>query len=87
MSNWKIFIQTMRGMGRRCPIYFGAIFFMSVSWAMFSVITSFLLKRVVDIAQNGDVYRLLWSICGSIIGGIAALLIYKEATIIYNVEA
>ena len=83
MSNWKIFIQTMRGMGRRCPIYFGAIFFMSVSWAMFSVITSFLLKRVVDIAQNGDVYRLLWSI----IGGIAALLIYKEATIIYNVEA
>ena len=65
-------------MGRRCPIYF---------WAMFSVITSFLLKRVVDIAQNGDVYRLLWSICGSIIGGIAALLIYKEATIIYNVEA
>ena len=74
-------------MGRRCPIYFGAIFFMSVSWAMFSVITSFLLKRVVDIAQNGDVYRLLWSICGSIIGGIAALLIYKEATIIYNVEA
>lgn len=87
MSNWKIFIQTMRVMGRRCPIYFGAIFFMSVSWAMFSVITSFLLKRVVDIAQNGDVYRLLWSICGSIIGGIAALLIYKEATIIYNVEA
>lgn len=43
-------------MGRRCPIYFGAIFFMSVSWAMFSVITSFLLKRVVDIAQNGDVF-------------------------------
>ena len=89
MSNWKIFIQTMRVMGRRCPIYFGAIFFMSVSWAMFSVITSFLLKRVVDIAQNGDVYRL--KLHGfqtdNIIGGIAALLIYKEATIIYNVEA
>ncbi|MBQ9142534.1 MAG: ABC transporter ATP-binding protein [Lachnospiraceae bacterium] len=87
MKQWEIFRKTMGVMGRRCPVYLIAIFFMSTGWAAFSVMTSLLLKDVVDAAQSGEESRIPVIIAVNVIGGLIALLIYRAAAIAYNVEA
>lgn len=87
MKQWKIFIKTMKMMGKRCGIYLTAIFFMSTGWAVFSVMTSLLMKDVVDAAQNGNVGDIPMIIAVNVIGGFLALLVYRAAAIAYNVEA
>lgn len=87
MKLWKLFVRTMKIMGRRCIIYLLSIFFMSACWAMFSVLSSLLMKNVVDAAQNRDSHRMIYIIVGNVAGGIISLVIYRLATITYNVEA
>ena len=74
-------------MGKRCPIYLAGIFFMSTGWAMFSVMSSLLMKNVVDAAQTGDTDRMRNVIILNVLGGIVSMLIYRAAAITYNVEA
>ncbi len=77
----------MKVMGKRMYLYLGAIFVMSVTFSMFSIMSSLLMKSVVDIAQVGE-YQKLATTIGVIVGiGIVSLLIYRVATICYNVEA
>lgn len=64
-----------------------AIFFMSSSFAMFSVMASMLMKNVVDVAQTGDSRRLLVVIIGNVAGGFVSLLVFRKSSIVYNVEA
>ncbi|MDO5402629.1 MAG: ABC transporter ATP-binding protein [Eubacteriales bacterium] len=87
MSTWKAFIFTMKIMGKRCWIYLVSIFVMSTSFAMFSVMSSLLMKNVVDAAQTGDTRQMFYTIAGSVFGGLISLLIYRKSAIIYNVEA
>ncbi len=87
MKQWKIFVKTMGIMGRHCPVYLLGIFFMSTGWAAFSVMSSLLLKSVVDAAWAERVNKIPAIIAGNIIGGLIALLIYRAAAIVYNVEA
>lgn len=87
MSQWKIFVKTMQIMGKRSIPYLMGIFFMSTGWALFAVMTSLLMKNVVDAAENGSVSQIPIIIAGNVVGGLAALLIYRAATIVYNVEA
>ncbi len=87
MKLWKLFARTMKVMGNRCIIYMLAIFFMSASFAMFSVMSSLLMKNVVDAAQSGDSKRMFIVIAGNVAGGFISLLIYRKAAIVYNVEA
>ncbi|MBQ7774790.1 MAG: ABC transporter ATP-binding protein [Lachnospiraceae bacterium] len=87
MKQWNIFVKTMGIMGKNCGKYLLGIFFMSTGWAAFSVMTSLLLKNVVDAAQSGMVSRIPVIIAINVVGGIAALLIYRAAAIAYNVEA
>lgn len=87
MRLWKLFVRVMKLMGKRCPLYLTAIFFMSAGWSMFSVMSSLLIKNVVDAAQSGDVRKMGYVIVGNIVGGIVALLIYRVSAITYNVEA
>lgn len=87
MKQWSIFKQTMRVMGKHCPAYLLGIFFMSTCWAAFSVMTSILLKNVVDAAQSAQVNRIPWIIAGNILGGVVILLLYRAGAIVYNVEA
>lgn len=87
MKLTKLFFRTMKIMGSRCAIYLAGIFFMSTGWAMFSVMSSLLVKNVVDAAQTGDVPRMRNVIIGNILGGLAAMLVYRAAAIVYNVEA
>ena len=77
----------MKVMGKRMYLYLGAIFVMSVTFSMFSIMSSLLMKSVVDIAQVGE-YQKLATTIGVIVGiGIVSLLIYRVATICYNVDA
>lgn len=87
MKQWKIFVKTMSLMGKHCVAYLLGIFFMSTGWASFSVMTSILLKNVVDAAQAGKASRIPLIIIGNVIGGLLVLLIYRAAAIVYNVEA
>lgn len=87
MKTWQVFIRTMKIMGKHCPVYLAGIFFMSTGWAMFSVMSSLLMKNVVDAAQTGDSERMLQVIIGNVVGGIVSLLVYRVAAVVYNVEA
>lgn len=87
MENYKLFRRTMKMMGNKMYIYLGSIFVMSVSFAMFSIMSSLLMKSVVDIAQTGEYERMAATIAVIVIVGVLSLLIYRVATIRYNVEA
>ena len=87
MKQWKIFIKTMGIMGKHCVPYLLGIFFMSTGWAFFSVMSSILLKDVVDAAESGSADRIPVIIAGNVVGGLLAMLIYRAAAITYNVEA
>ncbi len=68
MQNYKLFIRSMRVMGKKRFVYLGSIFVMSVTFALFGIMSSLLMKCVVDIAQTGEYERLGYSIvahCGS----------------------
>lgn len=86
MNSVKVFFRSMHKMGNRAPIYLLAILGMSVSYAMFSVMGSFLMKNVVDMAAAGQ-NNLLKTVIIIVLAGLIFLLIYACCTIIYNVEA
>ncbi len=86
-NTWKLFCRTMRVMGKRRFFYYAAILAMSVGMAMFSVLSSLLMKGVVDIAQTGDFHRLIFIIAGCVSAGIISLLVYRKGAVVYNVEA
>lgn len=87
MENFKLFIRSMKVMGKRLPVYLFAILMMSVSLAVFSVMKSLLMKSVIDIAQEGR-YQSLAATIAIIVGtGLFSLIIYRFAAITYNVEA
>ena len=54
MQNYKLFIRSMRVMGKKRFVYLGSIFVMSVTFALFGIMSSLLMKCVVDIAQTGE---------------------------------
>lgn len=86
MNSEKVFFRSMHKMGNRAPIYLLAILGMSVSYAMFSVMGSLLMKNVVDMAAAGQ-NNLLKTVIIIVLAGLIFLLIYACCTIIYNVEA
>lgn len=87
MNSVKVFFRSMHKMGNRAPIYLLAILGMSVSYAMFSVMGSLLMKNVVDMAAAGQNNHLLKTVIIIVLAGLIFLLIYACCTIIYNVEA
>lgn len=87
MENYKLFVRSMKVMGNKMYIYLGAILVMSISFAMFGIMSSFLMKSVVDIAQTGEYRKLAGTIAVIVVIGVVSLLIYRVATIRYNVEA
>ena len=87
MNQWKIFIKTINIMGKRCFLYFLGILFMSIGWSLFAIMTSLLMKNVVDAAENGNATKIPLIIIGNIICGFISLVIDREAAILYNVEA
>lgn len=87
MNSVKVFFRSMHKMGNRAPIYLLAILGMSVSYAMFSVMGSLLIKNVVDMAAASGQNNFLKTVIIIVLAGLIFLLIYACCTIIYNVEA
>lgn len=87
MNSEKVFFRSMHKMGNRAPIYLLAILGMSVSYAMFSVMGSLLMKNIVDMAAALGQNNLLKTVIIIVLAGLIFLLIYACCTIIYNVEA
>ena len=87
MKKTKLLLRSIVVMGRRAPVYLLAILGMSISFAMFSVVGSILMKSVVDMALVGDQAELLLMVLVITCGGFFSLLIYGFCTITYNVEA
>lgn len=86
-NTWQLFCKTMRVMGKRRFLYYGSILLMSVTMAMFAVLSSLLMKCVVDISQTGDYRKLAYMIGVIVLSGIVVLLLYRKAAVVYNVEA
>ncbi len=87
MKVLRTFLRTMKIMGWRRWIYLTGIFFMSTGFAMFSVMSSLLMKNVVDSAQSGDTDNMLRIIIFNVIGGFLSLVVFAVASICYNIEA
>ena len=87
MNTEKVFFRSMHKMGNRAPIYLLAILGMSVSYAMFSVMGSLLMKNIVDMAAASGQNNLLKTVIIIVLAGLIFVLIYACCTIIYNVEA
>ena len=87
ISTWKLFVKTIRVMGKRAPIYLISIVMMSSLFAMFGVFSALLMKSVVDIAPTGDIHRLITTILFIVAGGALSLVFYRLFAIRYNVEA
>lgn len=87
INTWKLFLRTMRVMGKRGILYLFAIVMMSGTFAMFGVFSALLMKSVVDIAPTGDFRKLGIMIAVVVAGGALSLVLYRFFAIIYNVEA
>lgn len=87
METYKLFVRSMKIMGNRLIIYLVAIIGMSVGMSLFSVMGSLLMKSVVDIAQTREYQKMITTILIIVVIGIVSLLVYRSATIVYNVEA
>lgn len=87
MENYKLFVRCMKVMGKKRYLYLGSILVMSISFAMFGIMSSFMMKCVVDIAQTGEYQKLGTMILGIVTAGAASLLLYRAAAVHYNVEA
>lgn len=86
-NTWKLFLRTMRVMGKRGILYLFSIVMMSGTFAMFGVFSALLMKNVVDLAPTGDLKKLSMTIAGIVAGGALSLVFYRFFAIIYNVEA
>ncbi len=87
METYKLFIRSMKVMGDRLFIYLAAILGMSVGMSLFFVMSSLLMKSVVDIAQTGEYHKMATTIIGILVVSVLSLLVYRSSTIRYNVEA
>lgn len=87
METYKLFIRSMKVMGDRLFIYLAAILGMSVGMSLFFVMSSLLMKSVVDIAQTGEYHKMAVTIGGIVVVSVISLLVYRISTIRYNVEA
>lgn len=87
METYKLFIRSMKVMEDRLFIYLAAILGMSVGMSLFHVMTSLLMKSVVDIAQSGEYQKMAAAIIGIVAVSVISLLVYRLSTIRYNVEA
>ena len=87
MSNFKLFIRSMKAMEDRLFVYLFAILGMSIGTAMFSVMGALLMKSVVDIAQTGRYEIMGYTIVIIVLVGVISLVIFRFSAITYNVEA
>lgn len=80
------FIRFMKLLSKRIHIYNISIVVMTMTHALFTVVSSYLLKGIVDMATNGSDEGLAALIIRNVSIGCLALMVWCAATIIYNIE-
>lgn len=83
----QVFIRVMKIMGKRFYIYFGAIILMTAAHAGFTVVSSYLLKSIIEAAQTGNTQGLVFKIIVNLVLGIGMLMLWRQCTVRYNIEA
>ena len=86
MSLRKTFVRFMKLLDKKLYLYSFVIIIMTISGALFYVISAYLLKGVLEIAQSKDTSGLARLITLNVIAGFISLLICWAGTIIYNIE-
>lgn len=81
------FVRLMRILGGRLWLYLAMVLIMTVSHAIYMIASSYLLKDILDMAQSGNADLLWQKTAVNVAVGIGAILIWRFATINYNVEA
>jgi len=81
------FIRLMKMMKKRFWLYTLAIVGMGITMSAFQMVSAFLLKNIIKMAQSGNSDGIVIMIIENIIAGIAVLLIYQVASITYTIEA
>lgn len=83
----KVFILLMQALENRLHIYLGAILIMTIAMAGIDIVTSFVLRDIVEAAQFGSTQGLAMRIGFNIAVGVSSLFIWRWACIWYNIEA
>ncbi len=86
-SNIRILVRLMKVMEKRLPLYLFVVVVTTVANAVFGIVSSYLLKDILNMAQKGTAEGLVSSVCINVAIGVASMLIWRFAIIIYNVEA
>ncbi|SEW02527.1 ABC transporter ATP-binding protein [[Clostridium] fimetarium] len=86
MNLRKTFVRFMKLLDKKLYLYSFVIIIMTISGALFYVISAYLLKGVLEIAQSKDTSGLARLITLNVIAGFISLLICWAGTIIYNIE-
>ncbi len=81
------FVRLMKVMRNRLPLYLLVVVVTTVANAVFGIVSSYLLKDILNMAQSGDTSNLISSILINVSIGVISMLVWRFAIIIYNVEA
>lgn len=87
MKHNSIFLNFMKMMGNRLPMYLLAIFMMTVFNALFDVVGSILVKIIFDTAQSKDITELYYALPINIAAALLSIIIAVTFMNIYNNEA
>ena len=81
------FVRLMKMMKKGFWIYTIAIVVLAMSMSAFQMVSAFLLKNIIKMAQGGNADGIILMVVENIVFGVFALLIYLGASITYTIEA
>ncbi|MBQ8731144.1 MAG: ABC transporter ATP-binding protein, partial [Lachnospiraceae bacterium] len=87
MNNKSTFIRLMKVLDKRLLLYLFVVLVSTISMTVYGVVSSYLLKDILEMAQLKDASKLPMKLAINVIIGVLAVLVWRWAIIIYNVEA
>ncbi len=79
--------KLLRSLGKYEGVYLLSIVASTVGMALFGVIASYMLKDIMQLAQNKSTQGLLQLLIVNFALGVVSLLLWKTGTVHYNIEA
>ncbi len=87
MDNKNTFIRLMKVLDKRLYLYLFVVLVSTISMTVYGVVSSFLLKDILEMAQQKDASQLPMKLIINVSIGVLAVLAWRWSIIIYNVEA
>ncbi len=81
------FIRLMKVLDEYLIYYLCMILIMTISHAVYQIISSYLLKDILDMAQRYDATGLWQQVIINVLIGVLAMIVWRWSTIRYNIEA